>query len=635
MNNRRLTGLLTVILIACLLSISGCKRTYDLAIGVEGIGTVAPTRGIHQYERGIPITMKVVPAQGWGFAGWGGPHGKTVVRNTIIMDQNKYVTAVFQKLQHQLDISVTPKGAGTVDVVIVPAPKVAAIEDGQTVRLIAVPNAGYAFDCWDDDPECSSPTLEFMMDAPKSVRATFVAQVAAPEFTKAQGTYGYGLEVGLSCATPDAQIYYTTDGITTPSTTEGTLYDGTPLQLTQSTVIKAVAHKAGLVDSAVVTRVYTIKALTLVADLASGTYDCSVSVSLSTAADNMTIRYTLDGSAPTATHGTLYNGPVAIDQTLTLKAVAYSENVASSDVLIRDYVLLVSKKAPMPTPRKGLAAVAVGGKVYAIGGMNHTGILDTVEAYDPSTNTWETKASMPTARTYLAAVAVDGYIYAFGGRTASADRTKTVQRYDPQTDTWDVKPDGPQGMVLCTAVAVNGKVHIAVGGYSNPGNAPFYTGHLIYDPMTDTWEERLISTHAVGEYFYGAAAAVVDQDIYYFGGIYFAAYSSDYMRKYNVLSQIWSYETSLPYFCQYAAAADIDNNIFLIGGARYSSDYLEQRYNTISCYDTQTDTWGATVTMPTARYLHAAAVIGDRIYIVGGETADGVLAVDVLEYKPE
>jgi N-acetylneuraminic acid mutarotase len=38
----------------------------------------------------------------------------------------------------------------------------------------------------------------------------------------------------------------------------------------------------------------------------------------------------------------------------------------------------------MPTARGFLAAASLGGKLYAIGGRNETGLLTATEAYDPS-----------------------------------------------------------------------------------------------------------------------------------------------------------------------------------------------------------------------------------------------------------
>jgi hypothetical protein len=58
------------------------------------------------------------------------------------------------------------------------------------------------------------------------------------------------------------------------------------------------------------------------ASLTPGFYDTAQSVSLSTATSGATIRYTTDGSTPSATNGSVYTGPVSISGTTTLRAVA-------------------------------------------------------------------------------------------------------------------------------------------------------------------------------------------------------------------------------------------------------------------------------------------------------------------------
>src|SRR5262249_43376576 len=100
--------------------------------------------------------------------------------------------------------------------------------------------------------------------------------------------------------------------------------------------------------------------------------------------------------------------------------------------------------APMPTARGYFAAATVNGKIYAIGGFNlNGGSLNSVEVYDPTSNSWCTSASntptalcptppapMPTARYGLAAATVNGKIYAIGG----AGGSNTVEVYDPATN---------------------------------------------------------------------------------------------------------------------------------------------------------------------------------------------------------
>ena len=79
--------------------------------------------------------------------------------------------------------------------------------------------------------------------------------VANPTFNPVAGSYVGSVEVAISCATPGASIYYTTNG-TTP-TVNSTLYSE-PIVLSQTTTLKAFAVKAEYQNSEVVTADYTI-----------------------------------------------------------------------------------------------------------------------------------------------------------------------------------------------------------------------------------------------------------------------------------------------------------------------------------------------------------------------------------------
>jgi hypothetical protein len=51
-----------------------------------------------------------------------------------------------------------------------------------------------------------------------------------------------------------------------------------------------------------------------------------------------TIRYTTDGTPPTATTGTVYSGPIHISGTTTLRAAAFKNGFAPSDVDTQTYL---------------------------------------------------------------------------------------------------------------------------------------------------------------------------------------------------------------------------------------------------------------------------------------------------------
>jgi len=68
-----------------------------------------------------------------------------------------------------------------------------------------------------------------------------------------------------------------------------------------------------------------------------GSYTTAQSVTISTATNGASIRYTTDGSTPSETAGTLYSGPVTISSTTTLKAIAYASGMADSAVASAAY----------------------------------------------------------------------------------------------------------------------------------------------------------------------------------------------------------------------------------------------------------------------------------------------------------
>jgi hypothetical protein len=72
---------------------------------------------------------------------------------------------------------------------------------------------------------------------------------------------------------------------------------------------------------------------------AGGTYTSVQSVSLSSTTSGASIRYTTDGSTPSATAGTSYTGPITISATTTVKAIAYKSGMTASNVITQKYTI--------------------------------------------------------------------------------------------------------------------------------------------------------------------------------------------------------------------------------------------------------------------------------------------------------
>ena len=149
--------------------------------------------------------------------------------------------------------------------------------------------------------------------------------------------------------------------------------------------------------------------------------------------------------------------------------------------------------APMPTARAAFATAAANGKVYAIGGaiLNNCVTVDTVEAYDPVGDVWITGFAPlpPPLRFRPSGGTLDNMIYLVGGSTLDDfcvhTVLNTVQAYDPATDSWSEKPP-MQSARAQVGLGVDHVNHLlyAVGGTSS---APDYTALAtveVYDPAT-------------------------------------------------------------------------------------------------------------------------------------------------------
>src|SRR2546426_18269 len=152
-------------------------------------------------------------------------------------------------------------------------------------------------------------------------------------------------------------------------------------------------------------------------------------------------------------------------------------------------------KAPIPTPRTGLAVGVVNGILYAVGGsITHFGVggytefLSTVEAYNPSTNSWTTKAPLPTPRGELTVGVVDGIPYALGGHRSQTEPTlDTMDAYDPVRNVWTAKAPMPTPRGGHAVGVAKGTLY-AVGGW---GTTTGPTGVVeAYDPTTNIWTTK-------------------------------------------------------------------------------------------------------------------------------------------------
>ena len=258
------------------------SKTLQLQKGTALTGTFK-INGAAKFGQELTTTLTDTNNSGtltykWYRSGENAPIATDTDKYTLTADDiGKTITAVVKSSAELGSITAVTKVVEKADGPAAPAAFTLgfALNEDQktfTATIPEVENAEYSFDgkqysAVNTKTDCA-PNTEYTgyvripgTDTQKASAVTSSTQtapkltVAAPVF-KPDGTTSFrGTQtVEISCATPGASIYYTTDD-TTP-TSNSTAYNGA-ISLTATTTIKAIAVKADMNDSAVATVTFT------------------------------------------------------------------------------------------------------------------------------------------------------------------------------------------------------------------------------------------------------------------------------------------------------------------------------------------------------------------------------------------
>jgi hypothetical protein len=179
---------------------------------------------------------------------------------------------------------------------------------------------------------------------------------ASPMFSPVAGTYPTTQTVTMSTTTASATIYYTTNG-TTP-TTSSTVYSS-PITVSSTETVKAIAAASGLTNSFVSSAAYTIgtMAATPTFSPAGGTYPSAQMVSINTTTPSAIIYYTTNGATPT-TSSAVYSSPITASSTETIKAIAAASGYSISAVGSATYTTSSASSYPVTDAFSGSGALS-------------------------------------------------------------------------------------------------------------------------------------------------------------------------------------------------------------------------------------------------------------------------------------
>lgn len=278
------------------------------------------------------------------------------------------------------------------------------------------------------------------------------------------------------------------------------------------------------------------------------------------------------------------------------------------------------QRAAVPIARGEHGVGALNGEVYVLGGFTPT-VTASVQAYSPEQDSWRDVADFPVVFHHPNVASVGGSLYVLGFHAGSGQRVAdgSAYAYDPETDSWTERAPLPLGTERGASCVTTFEDKIYVFGGTNDIALPDAS---VYDPAEDSWEALPLLPmprhHCI--------AAVVNDRIYIVSGrdvIIEEVQTESFVFD----PETQSYEEVAPILTPRGGAAggELHGRIYVFGGEGNINDE-NGIFHEAEEYDPSSDSWSPLPDMVVPRHGLGAAVIGDRMYLPGGSTRQGIQA---------
>jgi serine/threonine protein kinase/N-acetylneuraminic acid mutarotase len=302
-----------------------------------------------------------------------------------------------------------------------------------------------------------------------------------------------------------------------------------------------------------------------------------------------------------------------------------------------------STGANIPTPREHLAAASDGDFVFAVGGraLSPDKNSAALERYDPASDRWQRLPDMPTARGGLGAAIADGHLLAVGGETPTRVLGQ-VESYSLASKSWSRAPSMRTPRHGIAVAAIERSLY-SLGGAPRPGHASASgtTEVLSLVPARatgasspslragSTWR-RLPSMPTARQ---NMASTVLDGTIWVMGGLGSGSIGSRRVEGYDPVINGWKAGPNLPARLHHEMAVTYKDEVVVIGG--WIPDGSNPSAETSGrVYALRGGRWVILPSLKRPRAAGAAAVVGDRIVVVGGQTGGRLVdATEVFDGK--
>ncbi len=140
---------------------------YSLSTSTDGNGSIDVDPDQSSYHYGDEVTVTAEPDDGWEFVEWQGDLSGSSNPETITMDEDKQITAVFEAQQYSVNTSTDGNGSVSLD------PDQSSYLYNEEVTITANSASGWEFDGWQGDLSGSDNPKTFTVTSNMSITAVF------------------------------------------------------------------------------------------------------------------------------------------------------------------------------------------------------------------------------------------------------------------------------------------------------------------------------------------------------------------------------------------------------------------------------------------------------------------------------
>lgn len=273
-----------------------------------------------------------------------------------------------------------------------------------------------------------------------------------------------------------------------------------------------------------------------------------------------------------------------------------------------------------------LAGAVLDGIIYLAGGQGWDGgdtpsyPVDTLLAYEPGSGHLATVSTLPVALDHGLLVAYRGDLYLAGG-LAEDRAVSELWRFSPSDGSWEQLPSMRQARGGHAGAVIGDRLYVVGGGPDGPGE--HYEGYAtleIFDFETRTWTigpDMPTGRHHV-------VAAALGGQLYVAGGRDGRELALAAFERYDPATSSWEELEPLPLGLAGGGAVATSRAVILSGGG---DDAGWQDGGGFVTGDVRAyvpgEGWRLLPDLGTPRHGHASAVVGERLFVLGGAPCPG------------